>query len=410
VTPTLKTSETTYLFGSASDPWGHSWKNTELANLRVRVIDVASSTSRDFSLDWIALRVHHSAAPPPPPPPPGPAPGGVEPAQVLSDYDPDPAATNWVVADAPDPFVLRVDPSFCAPDGGSPTVCYYAYTTNVVFNPVPVWRSSDLTHWFLAGVDDPDPTAPADPNVWPDGSAVDPSHFARWSLEAFDKWAPAVLQAGGQYVMWYSARNGHGPHCLGIATASSPDGPFRDVINAPRVCRDSQGGVIDASTFTDSDGTHYLTYKTEGTSTQPSRIYAATLAADGMTLGTEALLLERQGGWELPRIEGPTLWRSPAGLFLFYSGGDWETSGYAVGVARCTSPLGPCSRIYTTPVLASRGSALGPGGQTPFIDDAGVLKVAFHAWSAPAVGYSNNGARSLRFLEVTFPDGKPKIG
>ena len=347
--------------------------------------------------------------PPAPQPQPSAAPSGAAPGTVASDYDPDPSVSNWVTADAPDPFVLRVDPSFCAPDGGSPTVCYYAYTTNVLFNPIPVWRSSDLTHWHLAGVDDPDPTSP-DANSFPDGTAVDAKHFARWSQEVFDKWAPAVIQAGGQYVMWYSARNGHGPHCLGVATASSPAGPFRDVANAPRLCRDSQGGVIDASPFTDTDGKRYLTYKTEGTASQPSRIYVAPLGGDGMTTGAETLLLERQGGWELPRIEGPTLWRGPEGLFLLYSAGEWESSGYVVGVARCSTPLGPCTRIYTTPVLGSRGSALGPGGQTPFVDAGGTLRLAFHAWSAPVVGYANHGERSLRFLTLTFPGGNPRIG
>jgi hypothetical protein len=30
------------------------------ANFRVRVIDVSSSTSRDFSLDWVAVRVTYT--------------------------------------------------------------------------------------------------------------------------------------------------------------------------------------------------------------------------------------------------------------------------------------------------------------------------------------------------------------
>jgi hypothetical protein len=29
------------------------------ANFGVRVIKVSSSTSRDFALDWVAVRVHH---------------------------------------------------------------------------------------------------------------------------------------------------------------------------------------------------------------------------------------------------------------------------------------------------------------------------------------------------------------
>jgi hypothetical protein len=58
-TPKLTTSEATYFLGSASDLWGRTWALGDFANTssRVRVISVASSTSRDFSLDWVAVRV-----------------------------------------------------------------------------------------------------------------------------------------------------------------------------------------------------------------------------------------------------------------------------------------------------------------------------------------------------------------
>jgi hypothetical protein len=61
-TATLTTSETTYILGGASDTWGRAWtlSNFTNANFRLRVSDVASgggANSRDFSLDWIALRV-----------------------------------------------------------------------------------------------------------------------------------------------------------------------------------------------------------------------------------------------------------------------------------------------------------------------------------------------------------------
>ncbi|MCL4826941.1 MAG: hypothetical protein KJZ95_06210 [Caldilinea sp.] len=63
-TPTLTTSEATYVLGGAADTWGRSWTTTNFANtsFRVRVINVASgtnATARDFSLDWIAVRVHY---------------------------------------------------------------------------------------------------------------------------------------------------------------------------------------------------------------------------------------------------------------------------------------------------------------------------------------------------------------
>jgi hypothetical protein len=58
-TGTLTTAEQSYILGSPSDNWGHTWTPPQLsnANFRVRIIDVATSTSRDFSLDWITVRV-----------------------------------------------------------------------------------------------------------------------------------------------------------------------------------------------------------------------------------------------------------------------------------------------------------------------------------------------------------------
>jgi hypothetical protein len=64
-TARLTTSEATYILGSASDLWGRSWTTSNFGNssFRVRLISVASSTSRDFSLDWVAVRVTHQPAP-----------------------------------------------------------------------------------------------------------------------------------------------------------------------------------------------------------------------------------------------------------------------------------------------------------------------------------------------------------
>jgi serine protease AprX len=58
-TPTLTTSEATYILGGSSDTWGRTWTAADFSdtNFRVRVIDVASNTSRDFSLDWVAVQV-----------------------------------------------------------------------------------------------------------------------------------------------------------------------------------------------------------------------------------------------------------------------------------------------------------------------------------------------------------------
>jgi hypothetical protein len=58
-TPTLSTTETTYILGNISDLWGRTWTpgNFSNANFRIRIIDVASNAGRDFFLDYVAVNV-----------------------------------------------------------------------------------------------------------------------------------------------------------------------------------------------------------------------------------------------------------------------------------------------------------------------------------------------------------------
>lgn len=58
-TATLSRTETTYTLGGTTNTWGRTWSAEDFsnANFRLRVIDVASNTSRDFSLDTISVNV-----------------------------------------------------------------------------------------------------------------------------------------------------------------------------------------------------------------------------------------------------------------------------------------------------------------------------------------------------------------
>jgi len=57
-TSTLGTIEQTFTLGDSTDNWGHIWTNAQLSNANFRVrIFVATSTARDFSLDWIMVCV-----------------------------------------------------------------------------------------------------------------------------------------------------------------------------------------------------------------------------------------------------------------------------------------------------------------------------------------------------------------
>ncbi len=61
-TNNLTTSSATYVLGGSSDTWGRSWSysNFTNSNFRVRLIDLASNTSRDFSLDWVGVKVFYN--------------------------------------------------------------------------------------------------------------------------------------------------------------------------------------------------------------------------------------------------------------------------------------------------------------------------------------------------------------
>jgi hypothetical protein len=56
----LGSSEATFTLGSPSDLWGRAWagSNFGTSSFRVRVTSVGSSTSTDFRLDYVAVKVH----------------------------------------------------------------------------------------------------------------------------------------------------------------------------------------------------------------------------------------------------------------------------------------------------------------------------------------------------------------
>jgi len=58
-TPTLSKTEKTYALGGTTNTWGRTWNAADFSNtnFRLRVIDVAKNTARDFSLDVISVNV-----------------------------------------------------------------------------------------------------------------------------------------------------------------------------------------------------------------------------------------------------------------------------------------------------------------------------------------------------------------
>jgi beta-xylosidase len=280
----------------------------------------------------------------------------------------------------PDPSVIRVG------------FRYYAFGTATGGAYLPVTSSTDLRQWVareayrdpVSGVVGND--ALLRPATW----AVDRPGASKLAKEV---WAPGAAQIGTRFVVFYAARVAvdRNRFCISVAVADKPEGPYTDTTKAPLVCDSDPNGSIDPQPFVDDDGTPYLLWKSEGDpGRRPTRIWSRRLAADGLSFAPGSApvnLLTTSQAWEGRVIENPSMVRWKGGLYLFYSGNEHLSAAYAVGYAVCMTPTTPCAKHDRNPILRSRGTQLGPGGASAFVDHGGILRIAFHWWNAPYTSY-----------------------
>lgn len=276
--------------------------------------------------------------------------------------------------DFPDPFVLKVGRA------------YYAYGTTTAWQPLnhlfPILRSTDLVHWRY--VADAFTSAPD------------------WSTT--DWWAPDVLVRKGIYYLYYV---GHsimtGQHCIGVATAKRPTGPFTD--HGSIACADHTGqGYIDPDPFIDGNGKAYLYLSVDN---PYHSISVLPLAADLLhAAGTRKQLFTLSQPWEhglyFSTVEAPFMVKHGPTYYLFYSGNDWQHD-YAMGYATASSPLGPFAKYRGNPILHGTKAVTGPGGGSLFMGLGGWW-LAYHAWTG-GPGYDSGGVRNLRIDRVTWRKG-----
>lgn len=282
----------------------------------------------------------------------------------------------------PDPFVLPVDGR------------YYAYATDGDFGEVQVMDSTDLVTW---------------------GSGHDALGTAPTWAQDEDVWAPAVTRLSStSYVLFASfVPTAGGERCIGVATSTSPAGPF-DGTGTPIVCDDARGGVIDPSVFV-SGSTRYLLWKTEGVQgAEPPAVYSQPLASNAQSLtGSPARIFQSEQPWEGTLVENPSMIAEPLSTggtrtYLFYSGNEWESAAYGIGWAACQGPQGPCIAPPNRPLLTSETNIYGPGGGAVFRDDEGIW-MAFAAWTDPNQVDEDSGQRALFLRRLTFEGGRPHL-
>jgi hypothetical protein len=290
--------------------------------------------------------------------------------------------------DAPDPDVLLVGST------------YYAYTTGTSWgNYVGVLRSSSPTSgWTRAATN-------------PHGSSALPSPPPWQELNTQN--APGVVAADGRFLMYYDAVDRNPPyqglHCLSVATASDPAGPFVDTSTGPLFC--DPDGSIDPSPYVAPGGQPWLTWKSnDGASAQSAVIWSARLDAEwtGLSGSPQPLLAQNltEYPWETT-VEAPDLVTVNGVVYLFFSAGIWGSTDYSEHFAVCPGAAGPCAMTNPDPVLSSGGQILGPGSASTFRDAAGNWFMAYDAWSAGCTSYSCGGARKLYVSPLTFAVSSP---
>ena len=271
---------------------------------------------------------------------------------------------------------------------------WYAYATGDLVANLQVARSTDLVSWRR--LDDALPELPG------------------WSvLQKGLTWAPEVARTPAGFVLYYTLRHAaSGRQCISVALAQRPEGPFRDDRERPLVCQQRLGGSIDPHRFVDRDGAAYLLWKNDGNCCGlPTRIWAQRLDRDGLELEGRPVSLgvRNDAPWEGKLIEAPTLWRQGGTYYLLFSANDYGSRSYAVGYATAGKVLGPYRDGPGNPVLRSRGSAAGPGGQAVVEDGDGDLWLAYHAWDSSAVGDQAGGQRAMWLDRLRFEGGRPRV-
>jgi xylan 1,4-beta-xylosidase len=271
--------------------------------------------------------------------------------------------------DYPDPSVTKIGDA------------YWATATTSNWGPVfPLLRSDDLIHW--------------------ETKAFVLDRLPEWADYYF--WAPEISYENGTVYVYYSAHRKNGNLCLGVASADTPDGPYKD--HGPLMCQDA--GSIDAFPIRDENGKLFLIWKEDGNSVgKPTPIWISEMREDRTAIiGEKRELFRNDAAWEGNLVEGVSVMRHGDYFYAFYAAAACcgPDCNYATGIARAQKLLGPWEKYSGNPVLASTDDWKCPGHGTPVVKD-GKFFFLYHAYHKTGGVYA--GRQGL-LKEFHFtPDG-----
>lgn len=176
---------------------------------------------------------------------------------------------------------------------------------------------------------------------WEMHSRVLDTAAVKWAKRAM--WAPAIVEKGGRYFLFFSANDIQSNAefgGIGVAVASKPDGPYRDHIGKPLINAFHNGAQpIDQFVFRDKDGQYYM-------------IYGGWRHCNMVKLNKDFTGLEPYPDGTIYReitpegyVEGPFMFYRKGKYYFMWSEGGWTGPDYSVAYAVSDSPFGPFTRI-----------------------------------------------------------------
>ena len=234
---------------------------------------------------------------------------------------------KWSVYNVHDPSVLK--------DGD----WYYMYSTDVGYGidvraGIQVRKSKDLVEWQFVG--------------WVfDALPKQASDFikANGGTPNAGLWAPYIMKAGSEYRLYYSlASDAFRVSCIGLATASSPTGPWTEK-GLALTSTDGYPGTnaIDPTVVTTPSGEMWMVYGSAWDGLFELKLDASTgLAAASSDKGKRIVRRGITGGIYNGNLEGPDLiYNSTLNMYYLFVAYDWLETKYNVRVFRSQNPDGP---------------------------------------------------------------------
>lgn len=255
------------------------------------------------------------------------------------------AYTNPLITNTRDPDCSQFDGKYhlIEPAGGVDNGGYYKYRS-----------SKNLVTW----------SAVTNIFTQPSGTALWQGHMLK--------------HTDGKVYLYYTAVDGANNKTIGVASATSPTGPYTD---HGRLITSSGG--IDPFPFVDTDGSIWIYYKNDATGFK--NIWVQRLS-DPKTLysGYNAKLVvnPQPGTWEdmgYVSAEGPCMLKLGSTYFLLYTGGPYGQKTYAIGYAYSNAPDGTFTKYSGNPIMSNVESpnVYSPGVPCVVTDNVGAYWVVY---------------------------------